>query len=143
MIELESANCIFQKAFCFKKRYRAINSSIGLHTTKITLFYDALNGSNTAGKFKDVSNALGCFSKITGTLLDDSVCSTNTQIWANLNRIQTISRVLPSSFDVPVLLLNQPIDLLQALPLKCKAQNLLFKRLPVSKKKNNNKSSEQ
>ena len=48
-------------------------------------------------------------SKRTGTSLDDGARRTNTQIWSNKNRTQTILRALQSSSDVPVLLLNQPI----------------------------------
>ena len=51
------------------------------------------------------------FSKRTETLLDNGACmrSTNTQIWSTKKRIQTIPSALPSSADVPALLLTQPI----------------------------------
>ena len=52
---------------------------------------------------------LGWFSKRTGTSLHNGARCTNTQIWSNKNRIQTIPRSFTSSSQVPVLLLNQPI----------------------------------
>ena len=39
--------------------------------------------------------------------LDDGARSTDTQVWSNLDRIQTIPLALASLPDVPVLLLNQ------------------------------------
>ena len=46
------------------------------------------------------------FSQRAGTSLDDDARRTNTQIWANWNRIRATPRALQSSSDVPVLLLN-------------------------------------
>lgn len=55
--------------------------------------------------------AMGWLSKRTRTSLDLGAHSTDAQIWANENRLQTIPDALPSSSDVYVLLLNQPIVL--------------------------------
>ena len=51
------------------------------------------------------------FSKRTETSFDDGAHSTSTQIWSKYNRIWTIPRVLPSSTDVPIVLLHQPTKL--------------------------------
>lgn len=51
---------------------------------------------------------LGWCCNTTVTSLDEGARGTNTQIWSTKNWIHTIARVLPSSSDDPVLLLNQP-----------------------------------
>ena len=50
---------------------------------------------------------VGRFSKRTDTSFDDDAHSTSTQIWSKYNRIWTSPRVLPSSSDVPIVLLTQ------------------------------------
>ena len=60
-------------------------------------------------KKKSKVRILSWFSKRTGTSLHNGARCTNTQIWSNKNRIQTIPRAFTSSSYVSVLLLNQPI----------------------------------
>ena len=54
---------------------------------------------------------IGWFCKRTWTSVDDGARCTNSQIWSNLNRIQTIPRAHPTLSNVPVLLLNQSNNL--------------------------------
>ena len=51
---------------------------------------------------------IGWFSKRTGRSLHSDSRNENTQIWPNWSRIQSIPRTLTSSFDVLVLMVNQP-----------------------------------